>query len=233
MTSKGYIELGLGALVIAIGVAFGIQTFGVQTFGATSVVKVFQGGTGASTLSGCLTGNGTGAITGSGVCNKISTSTADTANQVVFFTSTNATPATLGGNAALTFSTAGLTLLTVTNASTTSFSVHGNEVSGERYPVWTMATSTAWTGTTTSNRLLAPFAGSFNSFSCHTDTGTLDVVIGSGTASTTLVVASTTPNTITLSSPITFSKGNTLEADFGTPASTPTLIYCTGIATGY
>lgn len=49
-------------IYIIIGIVIGIPalTYGLSTF------QVIQGGTGATTLTGCLTGNGTGAITGSG-----------------------------------------------------------------------------------------------------------------------------------------------------------------------
>lgn len=51
----------------------------------------------------------------------VSTSSAETATRVPFWTSTNATPALLsGGNSGFTFANAG-TLLTITNASTTNF----------------------------------------------------------------------------------------------------------------
>lgn len=113
------------------------------------VLSVANGGTGAATLTGCLTGNGAGAITGSGTCNTsnatvssvaggnglnggtittsgtlylksyTATSTADTTGQVLVFTSTNANPATFGGDSDLTFTLGNL--LTATNASTTNF----------------------------------------------------------------------------------------------------------------
>ena len=114
-------------------------------------LSVANGGTGASTLTGCLTGNGTSAITGSGTCNTsaasvtsiiaglglnggtittsgtislknyLATSTADTTGQILAFTSTNATPATFGGDTDLTFTNGNL--LTATNASTTNLTV--------------------------------------------------------------------------------------------------------------
>lgn len=119
------------------------------TFGSnqSGTLTVAGGGTGATTLTGCLTGNGTGAITGSGTCNTsaasvtsitaglglnggvittagtialksyIATSSAETANQIPVWSSTSATPATLSGG----FSGYTLTslLLSATNASTT------------------------------------------------------------------------------------------------------------------
>jgi hypothetical protein len=108
-------------------------------------LPVANGGTGAATLTGCLTGNGTGAITGSGTCNTsaatvtsvattwpvtggtfttsgtiawggISTSSIPVANQLGYWSSASA----LAGSTALTFNPTG-TLLTATNASTTAF----------------------------------------------------------------------------------------------------------------
>lgn len=49
MTFKQYILGGVGAFIIALGAALGIQFFGEQSFGA-SVLTVPQGGTGASTF---------------------------------------------------------------------------------------------------------------------------------------------------------------------------------------
>lgn len=88
---------------------------GAATFGAIST-STFQGG--LNLTSGCLTYNGGSCIGGS----KIATSTADTANQVTFFTSTNSTPATIGGDAGMTYNS-NLDLLTVTNASNTNVTV--------------------------------------------------------------------------------------------------------------
>lgn len=48
-------------------VIFGaLLTIGITVHGA-SILQVYQGGTGAATLTGCLSGNGTSAITGNGV----------------------------------------------------------------------------------------------------------------------------------------------------------------------
>lgn len=53
------------ALIASLGVFLGSWSLAF----ATSNFTVARGGTGAATLTGCLTGNGTGAITGSGTCN--------------------------------------------------------------------------------------------------------------------------------------------------------------------
>lgn len=58
----------------------------------------------------------------------VATSTADTANQVTFFTSTNATPATIGGDSGFTYNST-TNLFTTTNASTTGrHSFAGNNI---------------------------------------------------------------------------------------------------------
>jgi hypothetical protein len=72
-------------------------------------LTVPQGGTGASTLTGCLTGNGTGAITGTGSpcgsggggSGNVATSSAETSGYFPTWSSTSATPATLAGTSQL------------------------------------------------------------------------------------------------------------------------------------
>lgn len=69
---KGFIvqvALGVIAIATAVGVYFDFvnKTGGQDKLGADlRIITVPQGGTGASTLSGCLEGNGTSAITGTG-----------------------------------------------------------------------------------------------------------------------------------------------------------------------
>lgn len=70
------------------------------------------------TVSGTCTGCGGGSGGGSG---NVATSTPDVANQAAVFTSTGATPATIGGFSTFTFDSTSKRL-TVTNASTTAFS---------------------------------------------------------------------------------------------------------------
>lgn len=150
------------------------------------------------------------------------------------FTATNGLTA-YDGTRLVNFSGYTLTssLLTATNASTTALSVNGNEVSGERYLSQGYATSTAWTATTTVETI-ARFNGTFVDTVCETDVGTLNVqYYVNSTAVTPMFSASTTKGTVTFTGSKTFVKGDTLKAQFGTPASSPTDIDCTARATGF
>lgn len=127
-------------------------------------------------------------------------------------------------------------------ASTTALSVSNNMVSGERYPVFTYATTTTWTGTTTL-QLIAPFNyGIFRDMQCSTATSSTDTTgtytlnvqfVIAGTNVTPMFNASTTKGTVTFSGNTAFSRGSIIEAQFGTPANTPLQITCTGRATGF
>ena len=130
------------------------------TFGSnqSGTLTVAGGGTGAATLTGCLTGNGTGAITGSGTCNTsnasvssvasshgiiggtitttgtlslssfIATSSAETANQIPVWTSTSGNGS--GGSATLSGGFSGYTL-TSTGLIATYASSTAQTISGE------------------------------------------------------------------------------------------------------
>ena len=88
------------------------------------------------------------------------------------------------------------------------------------------ATSTAWTGTTTI-ALEIGYGEVWNTAKCKTNAGTLNVQFGYGTASTTMFNASTTVGTITFTSNNTMTSGNLVKVDLGTPATSPTSIFCT------
>jgi hypothetical protein len=127
-------------------------------------------------------------------------------------------------------------------ASTTALTVNGNEVSGQRYLTMLDSTSTTWTATSSDAQVVAPFTGTLSSVSCSTATSstdttgtyTLNVQVKVGATNVLpMLNASTTKGTITFTSGNTFSAGNTIEMDAGTPANTPTKISCTAIATGY
>jgi hypothetical protein len=121
--------------------------------------------------------------------------------------------------------------LTATNASTTALSVNSREVIGNRFLASAVASST-WTATSTENRITAPFSGTLNSVICKTNTGTANVqYIINGTNVSSMFNASTTAGTVTFSAGNTFTKGQVIEADFGTPASTPTNASCTADTT--
>jgi hypothetical protein len=131
--------------------------FGAKFFWATSTVFAstfpYASTTGISTTNLCLGATcytampGTTYTAGSGVTfnggttigliSYLATSTADTANQVPYFSTTNAVPAKISGNAAFTFNPTG-TLLTATNASTTLF-----------------ASGTIWNSGLTANQIIA------------------------------------------------------------------------------
>lgn len=98
------------------GGCFAISSVCVGSGGGSGTVTSIVAGTGLN--GGTITTSGTLSLKSYGA-----TSTADTANQVSFFTSTNGTPWTIGGNTNFTFSPTGNTLLTFTNGSSTAYQV--------------------------------------------------------------------------------------------------------------
>lgn len=89
------------------------------------------------------------------------------------------------------------------------------------------ATSTAWTGTTT--KLLAPALANITvgGVYCETDTGTVGVSLYDGAnRANYIATASTTKNWFTYSTNNTFTAGESIRVDFGTPASSPTQVSC-------
>jgi hypothetical protein len=132
------------------------------------------------------------------------------------------------------------TLLTASNASTTSLTVNLTNVEGDgsgsdyitptRSFSATYATSTTWTGSTSVLDIgIAPFGMTITTARCHTDAGTLNVQLQYGTGPTkpAMLLASSTIGAQTLSSNNTPAKGNDVEIVFGTPASSPTEANCT------
>ncbi len=187
------------------------------------------------------TGLNGGTITTSGTLSLKSyfgTTTADTIGQVLLWTSTNGTPANVGSNSNFSFATAGQTLLTVTNASTTAISVNGNEMSGQRYLSFTISTSTNWTGTSTigspfgdAGTVYAPFKGTSATLQCGTNVGTQTVEISDGSTHTYLPGASSTANTNNFV--FSFSKGDALTIQAGNVTASPTTTACTMMSTGF
>jgi hypothetical protein len=122
-------------------------------------------------------------------------------------------------------------VLTVTNASTTALSVNNKEVIGDHFLSASVASST-WTATSSDNRITAPFSGTLTSALCKTNAGTVNVqYIINGTNVSSMFNASTTVGTITFSGANTFTKGQLIEVDFGTPATSPTNASCTAAST--
>lgn len=191
-------------------------TYATSTFYSTGGINLTSG---CYAVAGtCISGSGGTVTSVTGTYPVISSGGATPAISLAFGTTT---------------ANAWSALNTFNNASTTYLSVNNNEISGERYPVWTYASSTAWTGTTTVN-LVAPFVGTLKDIQCETDAGTLNVqMLVNSTAVTPMFNASTTKGTVTFTGSNTFVRGDSLKAQFGTPASSPTTITCTGRATGY
>ncbi len=134
-------------------------------------------------------------------------------------------------------------LQTFTNASTTnatasqSLFAQGNRVSGERYLSGKIASSTAWTSTSSAvsvfgdtYRFYFPFTGTISSLYFGTDVGTLTVKVTCGSNSI-YVFASTTANLNTTS--LACTKGDLTTIVGGNPATAPTLASFTLIGTGY
>ncbi len=89
------------------------------------------------------------------------------------------------------------------------------------------ATSTTWTGTSTLRIGPSPAAITVDHAYCETDTGTVGVSLYDGTnRANYIVTASTTINKFAYSSNNTFTAGETIRVDVGTPASTPTTLSC-------
>lgn len=115
-----------------------------------------------------------------------------------------------------------------TNASTTKLSINGIAQYAFKTPGLTIATTTAWTASTTAFQLPSPYtAQTINSVQCYSDAGTLFADIYH--TSTHLTLVSVTSSVVTTS----FSSNNTMTANekwyiqVGTPASSPTQVTCT------
>lgn len=99
---------------------------------------------------------------------------------------------------------------------------------GNFYPAFTiLATSTAFTGTTTWAIGPSFIAETWNAIQCFTDTGTTTTQIGDGTNFTNNIYASTTVGTVTLSSNNTFVAAEKRYVLIGSPAGSPTKLSCT------
>lgn len=155
---------------------------------------------------------------------KVGTSSAETQGYIPYWTSTSGTPATVGS------------VSTTTATLSSSFSYSGTlgalvgGIAGTLKSVTNQrlyyATTTAWAGTTTV-AFEVGYGDVLNTAKCFTDTGTVNVHIGYGTASTSLFNASTTIGTITFASNNTMTAGVKVVADIGTPASSPKSVVCT------
>ena len=87
--------------------------------------------------------------------------------------------------------------------------------------------TTTWTGTTTLRIGPSPAAITVYSALCETNTGTVGVRLYDGTNSANYIpTASTTINENLYTSNNTFTKGETIRVDIGTPASSPQSLSC-------
>jgi hypothetical protein len=123
------------------------------------------------------------------------------------------------GEIALDTSVNQLLFATSTNASAPAV-IHGFVTMSAGH-----ATS-SWTGTTTQLLAPAPFAGYVAYARCETLTGTVGVSLYDGTNRANFFTASTTIGTITYSTNYSFTAGESIRVDFGTPASSPTQVAC-------
>lgn len=171
-----------------------ITTSGTLTLGGTLIVG--NGGTGATTLTGCLTGNGTGAITGSGTCNTSNATVSSVGLSDANSTLTiGGTPVTTSGSLTATLNLAHSNTWSVlqnfTNASTSLQSIFT-----ELFVGGTATTTIFGNGaTSTFQGSLAIATTSPNAFVIQDQYGTQDALFG--TASTTgsifTVAATTSP----------------------------------------
>ncbi len=113
-----------------------------------------------------------------------------------------------------------------------SLTVQNVIVGPYKTPGFTITASTTvavpFVGSTTPLALPSSFVNEkLDGVGCYTDTGTLNVVFGTGSASTTLLNASTTQNFITFTTNNSFNALTKWYVVVGTPASSPTSITCT------
>lgn len=132
------------------------------------------------------------------------------------------------GQVVATYVTAtGTTASSFNSASTTALTVGTNMIAPFNKLVANLASSTAIVGTTTIR--LGPAASNLtvDGVRCETDTGTVGVSLYDGTNRANYIpTASTTMNYNAYSSNNTFTTGESMRVDIGTPASSPTQVTC-------
>ncbi len=188
---------------------------------SSATVTSITGGTGLA--GGTITTSGTLALV-----SYLATSTAETIGQVAYAGSTNGTPAKLAfvSTTTINFSAA------YSTSTVLGYLLGGSSgvVSSVIQPSFTYSTSTAWTGTTTIPLQQLILGETINGVRCSTapgNGGTLNVQFGNGTASTTMLNASSTNNFNAFTSNNTPTAGQQFMVEIGTPASSPTKINCT------
>ncbi len=127
----------------------------------------------------------------------------------------------------LTLNAASSTFVTIAD----SLFLEGARISKYEFIGFSYSTTT-WVGTTTVLKTLAPFTGTIQDISCDLTAGTLNAqMYVNSTAVTPMFSASTTAGTVTFSANNTFAKGDTIQLQLGTPASTPVSAPCTARTT--
>lgn len=175
------------------------------TFGSnqSGTLTVAGGGTGAATLTGCLTGNGTGAITGSGTCNTSNATVSSIATNNGITGGTITTTGTIGLAALGSAGVLGAVTATVPTVQATStlygVAPYGSLLSSTGSVIAWLATSSLMTGTTGqvpyftgTNTLFGTsslFINTLGSVGIGSTTPWATLSVGSGTASSSIVVA--------------------------------------------
>lgn len=214
---------GSGSITVTAGaVVIGASPISVTCASCTTAVSVatangFAGSSsGGTTPALTLTTSITGLLKGNG------TAIAAAAYTDFPTISANSLLANITGSAAAPASLATSSIFTWS----AGFSQTSASIAQIEHHSFTYATSTAFTGTTTIP-LETGYGETWNSIQCYTDAGTLNTQVGYGTASTTMLNASTTIGTVSYASNNVMTAGNKVKVDIGTPASSPTKITCT------
>lgn len=105
--------------------------------------------------------------------------------------------------------------------------VQGKPITGFRYMRFGYATTTTWTGTTTPQPIgLAGLPQTYDQLTCATNGGTVNVQITNNSGNLTMVPASSTAATYTLSTNNALGYFASSSIVYGTPASSPTTVNC-------
>lgn len=125
--------------------------------------------------------------------------------------------------------TVGSIIATTTSTSTYAgpITIKSVIVPSYKSPGFQYSTTTAWTGSTTLPLPSPVVNDKLDALLCYTDAGTLQIQVGNYTASTTMFQASTTEGIESFSSNNTFNAATKWYIQFGSPASSPTVLTCT------
>ena len=219
-----------------------ISAIATSTFGSGINLR-----TGCFSINGtCVGGGGAGTVTSVGLATPIGLTVSGTnpitgAGTLTLAYNIQQTYIPFGGVSGVIATSTGLyfteagSLLTATNASTTALTVGSGNIPAWNTMVFQYATTT-WTGTTT--KFMAPAMANLtvNGVYCTTDVGTVGVSLYDGTnRANYIATASTTENYFAYSTNNTWTAGELIQVDLGTPATSPKQVACRFkyIYTGY